>query len=67
MADKVRFYEISTRCSTSITRLSAEVVWRTWVRILYFNDRDVRSMASGSRSLRDIGLDYRSEARLTDE
>jgi len=56
----------STRWQHVNKRGLSEVVREGTCAFLYFNDRDVSAIdASGQVVLRNIGLDYRSEVKLT--
>ena len=66
MADKVRFGEID---APQHVNNAVYLKWFENLRILYFADRDAWTI-DGKRPkvvLRNLGLDYRSEIKLTDE
>jgi acyl-CoA thioester hydrolase len=66
MADKVRFGEID---ALQHVNNAVYLKWFENLRILYFADRDAWTI-DGKRPkvvLRNLGLDYRSEIKLTDE
>ncbi len=65
MADKVRFGEID---ALQHVNNAVYLKWFENLRILYFDDREIWHI-DGKRPkvvLRNIGLDYRSEVKLTD-